>query len=408
MHRSLMVILAVFAIGVCSPAARAAVRLIGITGNQEANAESDESLYEINLTTAATTKLFQLTHIPDTDSIGFNPVDGLLYHFSGSETYSDNPGSNGYRDHQYMETVNLDTQALTAIFNANGPPSPDSLPAFGLAAPRPDWVLPTEVRTEDQTDHSFGSDLRGPDEFHGARGFAWSATENLFYISDEHGIYKLTTSGDSTFVGQPTQESGSIDVKGIAFVTSGATTKLYAGTKGDANLYEIDPATGQQIGTPIEVMAPLVVGGEVEPTGKILGLTQHPETGVLYGITEPIGGDPLFNRQLVTIDLTTGIATLIGELHTPASDAAFANIAFVGFSSARPGDADNDGDIDGTDFILIQRGFGTTFGPADMAAFKAGFGTPEVAVAGAVPEPAALALACLALGAATMVRRKLS
>jgi hypothetical protein len=403
MRRTLMLALAMLSVGVFSPAARAQIRLIGITGNQETNAANDETLYEINITNAATTRLFQTTHVPDTDSIGYNPVDGLLYHISGSSTYRDTPGQNGYRDNHYMEKINLATQTLTGVFNANPPEVPDMSVAleFGLPAPFPDWVLPDHPRRDDEDDPAIG-DLVGPDEYDSAREMAWSATENLFYLATGRGFYTMTPAGDSTFVGQASVEGD--NMKGLEFVQVGAQTKLLAGSKETGELFEIDTATGDVIGDPIQVTV------NSEPTQRILALATHPSTGVLYGIVEPAGPEvePIFDRQLVTIDPTTGVANLIGVLANAPdplnADAAFASLAFVGFSAGNPSDVDDDGDVDGNDFLLIQRGLGGTFDAGDIAAWRANFG--QMGVISAVPEPAAMGLVCLAWGAAVAIRRR--
>jgi hypothetical protein len=393
MNRTLTLALSLVVVGFYSSSAQAVVRLIGITGNQEANAANDETLYEINLVNGATTKLFQTSHIPDSDTIGYNPVDGLLYHMSGSESYRDTPGQNGYRDNHYMEKINLDTQVMTGVFNANPPPSPDTALAFGLAAPRPAWVLPAEIRTDQQTDPSFG-DEKGVDEYGAAREMAWSATENLFYISTDDGLFTMTPTGVSKFIGAPALEPG--DMKGLEFVTVAGQSRLVFGSKETGQLYQIDPATGQEIGDPVQV----TVGGN--PTMRILGLAAHPETGVLYGITEPIGAAPITGRELVTINPTTGEGTLIGVLaNTPNpldADAAFSSLAFVGFRTLS-GDFDADGDVDGNDFLRWQRGAGVVMNAAHLALWKANFGMGgATGAAGAVPEPAAAAMALLALG----------
>jgi hypothetical protein len=64
---------------------------------------------------------------------------------------------------------------------------------------------------------------------------------------------------------------------------------------------------------------------------------------------------------------------------------------------AKPGDIDVDGDVDGQDFLLIQRGLGTTTSAADIAAWKANFAT-AVGATGAVPEPSTLGLALVLVG----------
>jgi hypothetical protein len=377
--------------------------------------------------------LFQTTHIPDTDSIGYNPVNGLLYHISGASTYRDAPGQNGYRDNHYMETFDLDAanpaSTATAVFNANPPVTPDTSVAleFGLPGPFPSWLLPDHPRTDEENDPATG-DLVGDGEYDSARDMAWSPEDNLFYLSTGRGFYTMTPQGESTFVGQAGTQGG--DMKAIAFVEVGGEFKLYAGAKEQdagtlsSNLYEIDPETGQEVAS-IPIMAPIDAGAgsPIESNHRILGLTQHPETGVLYGLLEPIGSDPIFNRQLVTINLTTGVATLIGELTTPNMDAAFASIEFVGFDDAPAGvigDYNSNGVVDAADYVLWRNGGplaneGDTPGTvnqADYEVWRANFGRGGAASAGlaaaAVPEPGTIALVALAaLAAAGMLRRRL-
>jgi hypothetical protein len=55
-----------------------------------------------------------------------------------------------------------------------------------------------------------------------------------------------------------------------------------------------------------------------------------------------------------------------------------------------PGDFDADQDVDGEDFLLWQRGFGSTFDASDLVDWKTAFG--QTAGVAAVPEPACAAL----------------
>jgi T5SS/PEP-CTERM-associated repeat protein len=68
-------------------------------------------------------------------------------------------------------------------------------------------------------------------------------------------------------------------------------------------------------------------------------------------------------------------------------------------------DFDNDGDVDGNDFLLIQRGLGTTTTAADIALWKTSFGS-AVGAAGSVPEPNAIALSVCGIGALLLRRRR--
>ena len=230
------------------------VAITGQQGNDDPDGKGgflypDHTLFEVNTASGALTKLFAVTFANDSQSIGFNPLNGLLYHTAGSESYSNNPQRNGhdqggpdipgvgYQDSQFMETVDLATRALKGIFNAAPCPNPDpTLPCFGLPAPRPAWVRPEIQRDSTQVEGSFRE--RGENEYHAARGMAWSSAKNLFYVSDENGIFKLTPGGESTFLAQPAFPSdGKSDVaKGIAFVTVTNVAKLLVGHRDSGNV----------------------------------------------------------------------------------------------------------------------------------------------------------------------------
>lgn len=79
-------------------------------------------------------------------------------------------------------------------------------------------------------------------------------------------------------------------------------------------LYVVDPAAKTS-----RLVAPLRLGGAI-PIG-LTGLSVHPRTGVLYGITG--GFAPSLPKSLVTVDPETGNATLVGNLGTIASDIRF-------------------------------------------------------------------------------------
>lgn len=74
----------------------------------------------------------------------------------------------------------------------------------------------------------------------------------------------------------------------------------------------------------------------------------------------------------------------------------------------KPGDFDVDGDVDGADFLVWQRGGSPNpLSAADLATWKGNFGS-AVAAAGAVPEPSTLglALAVVGMGAGCTRRRR--
>jgi hypothetical protein len=323
-------------------------QLVGITGqqgNDDIATYPDNTLFDINLTTGALTKLFTATYIPDSHSIGYNPVSGLLYHTGGAAAYRDDPTRTGtpqggdpipglaFQDNYYVETINLATQVATGVINANPCPNPDpNLPCFGLVAPRPTWALPAERRTSEQTDPSFRQ--RGPDEYSALRGMAWSAEKKLFYVSDGEGIFKLTPTGESTFLSRPAFPiDGKVDVaKAIAFVV---TTNLLVGHRDgavdpadevpvkDGYIMRLNPETGAVLGQ-LRLTYPEGGGEPVGEFAGLLGLAQHPVTGVLYGLRQT--ADPM-QRELVTINPETGATKLVGVVGKHIASIAFAQAA---------------------------------------------------------------------------------
>lgn len=83
-----------------------AATLYGVTGDQAklGNPFFSESLFSVSKADASTTFIQALGNGNDGESIAFNPMDGLMYHWSG----------NGLPN-QILETINLTTQAVTNI-----------------------------------------------------------------------------------------------------------------------------------------------------------------------------------------------------------------------------------------------------------------------------------------------------
>ena len=322
---------------------RAEWKLYGITGQQGDTRPADSgtgfkypdhTLFEINPANAALTKLFTLTWINKSQAIGFCPTNNLIYHTGGAAAYRNDPlqteqdqGGNpvpgvGYQDSQYMETVDPVTGAAVAIFNADPCPNPDqTLPCFGLTAPRPDWVLPKRRNSSeaDQTDPAFRQIQ--PNEYKEARGLTWSDDTKLFYLSDELGIFTMTAEGEATFVGRPVFPStGQADeAKGIAFVG----TNLWVGNRSRGLVMRVDPNTAEVL----EEVALAAPPGGGEPTDRfngLLGMAQNPETGVVYGVRAT---SDFFARELVTINLTNGVTTLVGSLGMHVASIAFGQTA---------------------------------------------------------------------------------
>src|SRR3954470_10160920 len=91
-------------LSIASSNSHAQSKLYGITGQQTDDTPaagggvqfSEHTLFEMHTATAALANPFMLTWINDSQSIGFNPDNQLIYHTGGSEAYSNNPGRLGH------------------------------------------------------------------------------------------------------------------------------------------------------------------------------------------------------------------------------------------------------------------------------------------------------------------------
>jgi hypothetical protein len=84
----------------------------------------------------------------------------------------------------------------------------------------------------------------------------------------------------------------------------------------------------------------------------------------------------------------------------------FDDFSLDGPATGNASDKDGDGDVDGSDFLLIQRGLGVQYSAADLAAWKAAFPEQAVGAVGAVPEPAAAVIAATLALCGTALSRK--
>src|SRR5438093_417729 len=304
----------------------AAPRLIGISGNSERR-----NIYEINPTTAATTLVFTPSSGTDTPALGFCPTNGMLYYFVGGvawqnpnpDTGLNDPTKNGYQDNHYMGKIDLVISNETGVFNANPCPNPDpTLRCYGLPSPFPSWVLPQYRRDSTMTDPT--NRVTGVNEYSYVAGAAWSRSENLFYVPQVYGgpIFKLTTDGDSTVT-----TLTSPDPRATAFLTVNGVTNLWVGNKkgGDqGTITEIDTVAESVVGDLLLNIPPSSTN--TEKFGGVMGLAQHPDTGVIYATRAPASGagDATGRvRELITINMATGDTTLVGVTPVEINSSVF-------------------------------------------------------------------------------------
>jgi hypothetical protein len=321
---------------------QAQVRLIGITGNQTQgtwNGIPQESLFEIDVTDGRSTFVVSLDFGFDSQAIGYNLDDGNLYRTAGRNTYRcSTPSHYSFNDTHYMEKMNAADIAAgmpidtVAIFNADpqGRPNP---------APRPDWVFPAEIRVNalDPCYDPEGEDTN--DEYNALRGLAYSAAQDVFYGTDlADGLFKLTPDGDSMYWSSSPRD-GTFPAKGMAILNQNGTERLFVSGlrhtaflngKETSEILELDPFTAQEIrAIPLQSWHKNSDGSRDLVDG-VVALAFHPITHELYGISvgSEDAADPR-QRELVKIDLDTGILTLIGDVSDPGVGINLADIAFV-------------------------------------------------------------------------------
>lgn len=132
------------------------------------------------------------------------------------------------------------------------------------------------------------------------------------------------------------------------------------------------------------------------------------------GVSFPIAGATHYGYvgyQAVETDELNGgpEGRIFGFGYESVPDTAI--VAGAGLELPLTADVDQDDDVDGNDYLIIQRGIGGAYDADDIAAFKEQFGQggSTAAAVGAVPEPSSLAmLAAGAAGVALYRRRKSS
>jgi hypothetical protein len=147
-----------------------------------------------------------------------------------------------------------------------------------------------------------------------------------------------------------------------------------------------------------------LMGGFTPTVGTTFDLLTASSFGTTgAGTTENVGTGEAFT--LATEDVGAFSLALV-----PGGRGEILRATFLSGGGGLPGDVDLDGDVDGRDFLAIQRGFGTQYDASDISDFQTNFGmtSPATAAVGAVPEPGAQALVVIAAAGVAAARRRAS
>lgn len=108
-----------------------------------------------------------------------------------------------------------------------------------------------------------------------------------------------------------------VSIEAAAQTLYAASVRSLATTGGQGvagSLYTVNLGTGSAT-----FVAPVLLNGST-PIG-LTGMAAHPQTGIFYAITSPLSTSQ--GQSLVTVDVNTGNATLIGEIRHNTSDISF-------------------------------------------------------------------------------------
>ncbi len=205
---------------VCDPTGYASWQLIGVTGD---GATTPESLFALNTANASATFLMALGHGLDGETIGFNPVNRLIYHASGIAQ-----SGGGH----YWESIDGVASTIVTSTQFTGPD-------VGLKENSAMVYFPAIAR---------------------------------FLVADhDNTLFDTTLGGAATRIGAIPAPGGNL--KGLAFAGG-----ILRGAEAQTNsIHQLDPATGL-----IMSSVPVTLGGTA--VNGMNGLATDPVTGALWAI----------------------------------------------------------------------------------------------------------------------------
>ena len=354
-----------------------------VTGSKDVDGNPG-SLYEVDIETADVTFVTNLTPINEANRIAWEPgTPNLLHYFAGGEAWTDDPlrdDGGGWRDRQLLETYDVHTGEQTSIWAAAGPSTlpedehdiiPNAIQGLD-GSPRPDFVLPAEANnlencgsTKSESQANCPREL-GHNEYHAISDMSYDWHAGHWVFTDEEGVFTMSTfDGDNvptptavttiTTGGRPDLidpnggQNGK-NLKGVAVyrpdLNNSADRMVLAGTnKADQPfLWKLDPTDFSPLDEAVELQVPEGSDFDLQ-FGALIALEQHPETGVLYAIREPVPdtGEAV-ERELITINpALDGSSTFVGNTFLPVSSLTFAQIPDSGApTDDGPFDPEND------------------------------------------------------------------
>ncbi len=151
-----------------------------------------------------------------------------------------------------------------------------------------------------------------------------------------------------------------------------------------------------------------LLGSDIIGPGNVIDTALHDLTSLV-----PAGTDAYRLRATMTYNWSKTKVQIFRNdawFSQNVGEYLFDNQVWLIPAPTTPGDFDQDGDVDGTDFLEWQRGFGTVYDATDLANWENNFGSTGAGIAAAatVPEPSSVVLFSLAglMGLAVVASRR--
>ena len=224
-----------------------------------------------------------------------------------------------------------------------------------------------------------------PGAYHeGAESFAEASF--VYHGGDGYADSNLWTSGGA-YDTLADSQIYNVDNGNVNFGDGYGVVNLVPGQLYELQIFMLDDRSGVSKTFPLQFQ-------QAAFTGTFDELDQNmpaTEIGYMSGITIGGNGVTQANGEIATI--TFSIDPGFNGLLVNTWDNGAFNGMQLRMIDALPGDLDHSGFVNGADFLVWQRGYGTQYTQADLEAIKANFGTPQGTIqVASVPEPATVAL----------------
>lgn len=247
------------------------------------------------------------------------------------------------------------------------------------------------------------------------QGLVWKDNSTIVTFSDYGAIFEtdaatLNTTQGGSITTPDDGQGGSLTANFTSLAYNPAVSQyMYAlfgafdGTSTVNRLYVLDPNSSYSLVKEVDLSTSLQTARDIAigPGGDLF-MTQFGGSSAGGAGIDIIPAANALNPATIADN-----SSLDWYLSTTTASFSGLDVGFGSGGEELPGDFDGDDDVDGADFLILQRGTPGTYGASDYADWEANFGTgvPSTASVAGVPEPSSLLLG-LAAGGLLLLRRR--